>query len=133
LFARPYWCGSYGQTYDVGRRLAILPATGAAHGLPVYAAENPAWSPDGKRFAFNKAGAGGIFVARADGSRQRRITRDGYDPTWSPDGKQIAFVRNITSKNPEIFLVNANGAGQRRLTNNIGFDGDPAWSRPGGR
>ena len=32
----------------------------------------------------------------------------------------------------EIYVVNANGSGQRNLTRNPAYDGDPAWS-PDGR
>ncbi|HEY5989549.1 MAG TPA: DPP IV N-terminal domain-containing protein [Streptosporangiaceae bacterium] len=50
-------------------------------------------------------------------------------PAWSPDGTKIAFVRN-----QDVYVMNANGAGVRRLThaNTPLGDGQPAWS-PDGR
>jgi Tol biopolymer transport system component len=63
--------------------------------------EDPAWSPDGRWIAFagdyEKRGANGIFVVRADGTDMRRIVDTTgferlYSPTWSPDGEHIAFV-----------------------------------------
>lgn len=50
-------------------------------------ANDPEWSPDGRRLAF--AGRGGIWVASADGSGRRRVTREprrGLDdePSWGP-------------------------------------------------
>jgi Tol biopolymer transport system component len=62
-------------------------------------ADEPAWSPDGKRlvfvwasgpFAFERA----LFVVNSDGSGRRRVTRPEVDasaPVWSSDGSQIGF------------------------------------------
>jgi TolB protein len=47
-------------------------------------------------------------------------------PAWSPDGKKIAFLSERDG-NPEIYVINADGSAQTRLTNNPGEDGDPAW------
>ena len=55
---------------------------------------------------------------------------------WAPQlslvgrtGK-IAFV-STRDGNPEIYVVNANGSGLKRVTNNPGGDYDPAWSPDG--
>jgi Tol biopolymer transport system component len=63
--------------------------------------DNPAWSPDGRRLAFQAETQGrntdrntDIYVMNADGSGLRRITREPtYDtaPSWSPNGTRIAF------------------------------------------
>jgi Tol biopolymer transport system component len=52
-------------------------------------------------------------------------------PAWSPDGQKIIFACE-RSGNSEIFVMNADGSGQRSLTRNPAFDADPAWS-PDGR
>ena len=56
----------------------------------------PVWSPDGRRIAFLSRRDGGkeVYVMSADGSGQRRLTRDASvpaAPAWSPDGRKIAF------------------------------------------
>ena len=50
-----------------------------------------------------------------------------YNPVWSPDGSRIAFYSNRDG-NFEIYVMNANGGHQRRLTHNSHYDADPAWS-----
>ena len=128
-----------GGAFDIyvvdGRRLRNLTRTKrpACEALP-------AWSPNGKRIAFERNLRGrseddsDVWVMETTGKNQRRLTRakgfDG-DPAWSPDGKQIVFESKRTGDS-EIYVMNSTGARQRRLTRSVGFDGDPAWS-PGGR
>ena len=54
------------------------------------------------------------------------------DPSWSPDGEKIAFDRSdFTGESREIYVMNADGSGQTRLTNNNAVDRDPSWSPDG--
>ena len=58
--------------------------------------QTPAWSPDGRRIAFlsRRDGNKAVYLVNADGSGQRRLTRDASNtatPAWSPDGRKIAF------------------------------------------
>ena len=48
-------------------------------------------------------------------------------PAWSPDGQQIAFESDRDG-NREIYVMNADGTAQRRLTENLAADLAPAWS-----
>ena len=61
-------------------------------------------------------GTDGIYVMNADGSGQRRLTRQLGDgaPAWSPDGRKIAFCS--VRRQREVYVMNADGSGQRRLT-----------------
>jgi TolB protein len=66
-----------------------------------------------------------------------RITNDGsadYDPVWSPlpGDDRIIFVSERTGRG-DLYILNLNGSGVRRLTNNEDdFDKHPSWS-PDGR
>ncbi len=53
-------------------------------------------------------------------------------PAWSPDGKKIAFASNRDGNN-EIYVMNADGSAQKRLTFAPGRDAHPAWSPDGKR
>ena len=99
---------------------------------------DPAWSADGRRLAFARAGS--LWVMNADGSGQRQLTNspaaDELDqtPAWSPDGREIAVARSDISGNWGIWIVPEGGGPARRLTsqlNDAGRDQWPAWSPDG--
>jgi dipeptidyl aminopeptidase/acylaminoacyl peptidase len=54
------------------------------------------------------------------------------DAAWSADGRRIAFMSERDG-NPEIYVMNSDGSGQRRLTQDPAVDADPAFSRDGTR
>ena len=59
--------------------------------------EQPRWSPDGRRIAFNsdRSGSYNLYVMDADGGNATRLTEHpgaDYDPTWLPDGQSMVFT-----------------------------------------
>jgi TolB protein len=69
----------------------------------------------------------------ADGSEQRRLTREGGFPTGSPDGSMIAYAPpGGPSGMSSIAIMNADGSGKRRLPNTDGGE-YPSWSPDGTR
>jgi len=90
-------------------------------------------------------GSYGIWVMNADGSGQRRLTRNprGTDesPSWSPDGRTIVFARSrfvTTVPDPipgeehgDLYTVAADGGEPELLLGGPTDDFSPAWS-PGG-
>jgi len=54
----------------------------------------------------------------------------GEFPMWSPDGTKIAF-HSDRDGNLEIYVINADGSGFTRLTNNEAEDNYPTWSPDG--
>jgi TolB protein len=104
----------------------------------------PAISPDGSTIVFqsDRSGRGELFTMKPDGTDVKQITNlsnniensswmPSASPSWSPDGKQIAFVGNVEPDNPDIFIMNADGSGLRRLTAFPGDDSHPHWAANG--
>jgi hypothetical protein len=95
-----------------------------------------AWSPDGQKLAVDAQSqraedlfGSEIWIMDLDLGTCIQITsgvKNGFSPSWSPDGSRIAFV-STRDGNPEIYVMNADGSGQRRLTSNTVYDGQPAW------
>ena len=82
-------------------------------------------------------GAGcGIWYTGENGCTPVRgciqIARFGSDnaPDWSPDGQRLAFISREDGP-AEIYVVNLNGSGRKRLTTSGGANVAPAWSPDG--
>ena len=121
----------------------------------VYTAEAVV-SPDGKKVVFTslKDGDLDIYTMNVDGTDVRRLTTaPGYDggPWWSPDGKQIAYrawhpvdtalvsyrellgQRLVRPNRMELWVMNADGSGQRQITQLGGANFGPSWTPDGRR
>jgi hypothetical protein len=69
----------------------------------------------------------------ATGGNLRQLTENTVDdrgPAWSPDGTRIAFVSNRDTGQPhetEIYVMNADGSDQQRITEKRGFEWGVDW------
>ena len=121
----------------------------------VYTAEAVV-SPDGKRIVFTslKDGDLDIYTMDVDGTNVRRLTTtEGYDggPWWSPDGTKIVYrawhpvdsaltvyrdllaQRLVRPNRMELWVMNADGTGQRQITQLGGANFGPSWLPDGKR
>jgi hypothetical protein len=90
-----------------------------------FAESDPAWSPDGTKMVYT--GQGSIYTTNVAGTiRTRLTTTPDAEPAWSPDQNKIVFVSSRDGARA-VYLMNADGTGQIRLTNSSGEDFRPAW------
>jgi Tol biopolymer transport system component/imidazolonepropionase-like amidohydrolase len=101
-----------------------------------YDAHAPAWSPDGRRVAFQAylKDTWHLWVMNADGTGLVEVTAGPFDdrePHWSPDGTRLAFASDRSGQYDIWVLTLATGT-LARLTTNPANDSMPSWS-PDGR
>jgi TolB protein len=98
----------------------------------------PAWAPTGDVLAFTRcceySDRTRLYLARVDGSQTIQLAIPGVigvsNPAWSPDGLRIAFTCSI-GQSTDVCVINRDGTGLLRLTNDDASEGRPAW-RPDG-
>lgn len=121
-----------------------------------YQAQELAFRASGgeRRYAWDYDPAMDIYAyAEKTGALKRLTTAEGYDAegSYSPDGQWLvfsstrqaydhelsAFERKTLADNPssfaEIYIMRADGSGQRRLTTAPGYDGGPFFTPDGKR
>lgn len=112
----------------------------------------PVWSPEkgSNKVAYQRARQRGsrwfsLWTLELMDGEARRITEVAassnaaiVSPTWSPDGRRLAFSTIVSptaeSKargHQDIWVVNADGANRRRITDGTGTNLSPTWSTDG--
>lgn len=96
----------------------------------------PVWSSDGRSIAYTsyrRNNSPDIYVSNIYvGTLETPMKGNGQNwlAAWSPNGNSLVFTSNRDG-NPELYLVNRDGSGLRRLTNHPAADTTPTWSPAG--
>ncbi len=97
------------------------------------------WSPDGTRLAYvsfeerNGINKPIVYVHTLATGRRAIIANErgsNSAPAWSPDGNRLAVVLTRDG-NSQIYIVNADGSGLRRLSRSSGIDTEPTFTPDG--
>jgi TolB protein len=104
--------------------------------LPLQSSEGPVFSPDSRRILFVRGGR--IYVTSDDWSSGIELVNaapsTAGNPQWSPDGDAISFVLGPDSRSADVYVMNADGSGRRRVTHvgaGAGRPYSPLWSPDG--
>ncbi len=103
----------------------------------------PAWAPNGGELAFTffhrsreyPNGHPQLWKANLSTGKTTAFSGRGdlnTGASYSPDGSKIAFTQSHDG-NPEIYVINTDGSGLKRLTRSEGIDTSPVWSPDGKR
>lgn len=88
-------------------------------------------------FSSLRTGEADLFSVGAQGGGDQNLTSSpgvaDLDPAFSADGSKIAFARTDANGDSSIYVMNTDGGGLIRLTDEPAFDRQPAWSADGAR
>ena len=91
--------------------------------------DNPSFSPDGNRIAFDREGALALIATDGTGLFMLpKLTAADADPAFSPDGTELVFT-GLMGGRRNVYTVDINGSNLRQLTRAGGKW--PAWSSTG--
>ena len=98
----------------------------------------PAVSPDGSKIVYTydpgtTLSDSQLWLMQRDGSNRYPLTSmpgGAWDASWSPDGEYIMFASQVDGI-VQLFIMGANGAGTRQVTDLTGLRGRNDWSSQG--
>ncbi|WP_095936082.1 cell wall-binding repeat-containing protein [Streptomyces sp. Tue6028] len=131
-----YW--TYGReiVYSAASKLYSIAADGST---PVRLLASggcdtlPSGDAVGKRLVFQRNGGScttktpSVVLYDAATKTQTTLVANGGSPALSPDGTKVAFVRTVDGHR-QLFSVNTDGTGERRLTDDDGEYDTPSWA-----
>ena len=105
---------------------------------PDFSEHEPRWSPDGSKIVYvghpqfidDVSLTHDIWVMDADGQHKTQLTNTPLReevPAWTADGRIVYCGQSGDGGGWEIYRINADGSGLKRLTTSAGFD---CWPSP---
>ena len=152
----PFWTKDARVVFSTMQEGATMAETMAINKSTVYAVSSsapnpviigtvagrqPTISPDGKKLIYSSGQYPSMHIVESalDGTGVRQISKmpaAQFNAVYSPDQAQIAFARSDSTRQLQVWVMNADGTGERQLTRFSAEDGSPqwpAWSADGSR
>jgi TolB protein len=99
----------------------------------------PRWSPDAKSIAYTsyRRGGGQIFISNIYQGTMEEVTKgpaENWLAAWSPDGSKLCIASPREGKgHTNLYVMNRDGSGLRKLTDHPSINTSPTWSPSGGQ
>jgi TolB protein len=98
----------------------------------------PRWSPDARSIAYTsyRRGPPQVFISNIFQGTLEETTKgdkagQNWLPAWSPDGQRLCFGSTRDGGTSQLYTMNRDGSGLRRLTNDRWVNTTPTWSPSG--
>ena len=120
------WADSASTVYAASSRNPQPAVIGTAAG------RQPMISPDGKKLIYSSGQFPSMHLVEAalDGSNVRTLTKvptAAFNAVYSPDQSLVAFARADSTRQLQVWVMNADGSGERQLTRFAADEGSPQW------
>jgi TolB protein len=104
-------------------------------GLPIDA--DPSLSGDNEKIVFSAKykDKNDVYTIHKSGSELRKLTKEGNNKqaAFSNDSSKIIFISDRDNDKGEIYIMNSDGSGQKRVTNNLLSEWKPSFSPDGSK
>ncbi|MFN8458807.1 MAG: LysM peptidoglycan-binding domain-containing protein [Anaerolineae bacterium] len=125
-------------------RILLINADGSGEEDLRIAGQQPSWASDNERFVYRGCDMSGnrcgLWLAKALTAKPWETgfnmlgpvlpEAEAAHPDWSPVSDQILYQSPVGGS-WDVYAINADGSGQRRLTSEAGIEGLPVWSSDG--
>lgn len=100
------------------------------------------WSPDSKSMAYTRRVQEGfgsdvrsIWVMDIETGEKIELASRSMYPSWSPDGTKIVYIGYLSDyfDGCDLWIMNSDGSGKRKLASNAEFNTWPSWSPDGAK
>jgi Tol biopolymer transport system component len=133
----PFWTRDDRLIFSVwANNVTTVYAAASGNPTPLAIATSPnrniSVSPDGKKFIYGTGQFPNLllFESALDGTNVKSLTKTPsatFNVVYSPDQSLIAFARMDSTRQLQVWVMNADGSGERQLTRFAAEDGSPQW------
>ncbi len=111
--------------FDVFSREKKVVATGGDNSCAVFSGNNKI------AYCHRSESNCDIYIMDNNGENKHLVVARAWNPVWSPAGERMVYLSAIENGSSQIFIVNADGSGQKQLTSSWSSRIWPGWPPEG--